>query len=451
MKLMSGWSRRWFLSTLGATVAGVLSPGKLGAAGIGESHDGDNHDQSHDFGREGGPARPRLAGLGSTGDIYAELGVAPVINAAGTYTVLGGSLMAPEVLEAIRLGNEHFVDINALEVAAGKKVAELCKAPAGYTGLVTGGAAAALLVGYAGILTGDNGDYIRQIPDLTGMPKTEVIIQKSHRYPFDHQVRQTGVRLVEVETREELMAAITPRTAAMHFTNFLNDAGQIKVDEFAQIARQRRIPAFNDAAADTPPVSRLWKYTEMGYDLVTFSGGKDIRGPQAAGLLLGREELIRCALLNMSPNEDTIGRASKVGKEEICGMLKALEIFVGSNQEEILAGYRAQLGHIEKRVSRVPGVTAGYEYNPDEIANNTVRLAVSWDPAEIGMTKAQVTDELAATQPVSIRVADDDDGKGKRPNHFPTIQITAWMLKQGEEKLIADRLAEILQSGIRKA
>ena len=441
MRFTSAWSRRSFLSTLGATAAALMSPGKLRAAAGG---------QSADFGTESVKAHPRLTGLGSTGDIYAELGVTPVINAAGTYTVLGGSLMAPEVMEAIRLGNEQFVDINELEVAAGKKMAELCKAPAGYTGLVTGGAAAALLVGYAGILTGDNRDYIRQIPDLTGMPKTEVIIQKSHRYPFDHQVRQTGVRLVEVETRDQLLAAIGPHTAALHFTNFLNDAGQIKVDEFVQIAKQHNLPAFNDAAADTPPISRLWKYTEMGYDLVTFSGGKDIHGPQAAGLLLGREDLIRCALLNMSPNEDTIGRASKVGKEEICGMLKALEMFVQSNQDEVMAAYRVQLGHIAKRVGTLPSVQTAYEYNPNEIANNTVHLAVTWDPAEIALTKAQVTDQLAATRPVSIRLADDGGG-GARGVNFPRIQITAWMLQRGQEKLIADRLVQILQSGIRKS
>ncbi|MGA8528658.1 MAG: aminotransferase class V-fold PLP-dependent enzyme [Acidobacteriaceae bacterium] len=444
MKLVPAWSRRSFLSTFGATVAGLMSSRRLRAA--------EAPAQSADFGTASASAYPRLAGLGSTGDIYAELGVTPVINAAGTYTVLGGSLMASEVLEAMRLGNENFVDINGLEVAAGKKMAELCRMPAGYTGLVTGGAAAALLVGYAGILTGDNQDYIRQIPDMTGMPKTEVIIQKAHRYSFDHQVRQTGVKLVEVETREELIAAIRPHTAAMHFTNFLNDAGRIKVDEFIQLAKQHSLPAFNDAAADTPPISRLWDYTHMGYDLVTFSGGKDIRGPQAAGLLMGREDLIRYALLNMSPNEDTIGRASKVGKEEICGMLKALEMFVRSDQQQILKDYHTQLSHIETRISSIPGVTTTYEYNPVEIANNTVRLAVTWDPSKIALTKAQVTDQLAATRPLSIQLSDDGDGwgPGGGPSN-PTIQITAWMLKPGQEAIVADRLVQILQSSASKA
>jgi L-seryl-tRNA(Ser) seleniumtransferase len=392
-----------------------------------------------------------LTGLGSTGDIYAELGVTPILNAAGTYTSMGGSLMAPEVIEAMRLGNEHFVDINQLEVAAGKKMAELCHMPSGYTGLVTGGAAAALLVGYAAILTGDNKTYIRQIPDLTGMPKSEVIIQKSHRYAFDHQIRQTGVKLVEVETRDDLTAAINPRTAAMHFTNFLNPAGQIKVDEFVQIARQHNLPAFNDAAADTPPISRLWEYTQMGYDLVTFSGGKDMRGPQAAGLLMGKEDLIRCALLNMSPNEDTIGRASKVGKEEICGMLKALEMFVSSDQDAILKEYHAQLTRIGSALGGISGVTTDYEYDPAGIANVTPRLAVSWDPSRIALTKQQVAAQLTATRPYSIMLSDDGDDQQKQGPHNPTIRITAWMMKPGEEKVVADRLSEIFQSGVVKA
>jgi uncharacterized pyridoxal phosphate-dependent enzyme len=439
MNTLRGWSRRSFISTLAA----LWSSTKVHAAtGLG---------QSADYGSESISARPRLTGLGSTGNIYAELGVTPVVNAAGTYTVLGGSLMAPEVFQVMQLGNDGFVDINELEVAAGKKMAELCKMPAGYTGLVTGGAAAALLVGYAATLTGDNEQYIRQIPDLTGMPKSEVIIQKSHRYAFDHQVRQTGVKLVEVETREELIAAINPKTAAMHFTNFANEAGRIKVDEFARLGQQHKVPTFNDASADAPPVSRLWKYTELGFDLVTFSGGKDLRGPQASGLLMGKEELIRCALLNMSPNEDTIGRASKVGKEEICGMLKALEMFVQSDQQAILKSYYGRLGHIATALKSIPGITTDYDYDPEEIANNTVRMAVSWDPGKIALTKQQLIQQLEATRPMSIRLADEDDAKQRSASSFPKIQITAWMLKPGQEKIVADRLLEIFRSGMKSA
>ena len=242
-------------------------------------------------------------------------------------TMLGGSLLHPELEAVMTMAGRHFVSIPELEVAAGKRIAEMLKLPDGYTALVTSGAAAAIQSGLAGILTGGNEALIRQLPDLTGM-KSEVIIQKSHRNPFDHQLRSTGIKLVEIETRDQLRSAVNDRTAMMHFSNFANAAGQIKVDEWVKLAKQYNIPCMNDAAADTPPVSHLWDYTNMGYDLVTFSGGKAIRGPQCAGLLIGRKDLVANALLNNSPHEDTLGRSQKVGKEEIVGMVKALELFL---------------------------------------------------------------------------------------------------------------------------
>src|SRR5205814_1087263 len=183
----------------------------------------------------------------------------------------------------------------------------------GYTALVTSGAAAAMQSGLAGILTGSSETYIKQLPDLTGL-KSEVIIQKSHRNPFDHQLRSTGVKLIEIETRDDLQKAVNDRTAMMHFTNFANEAGQIKVDEWPKLAKQYNLPCMNDAAADTPPVSHLWDYANMGYDLITFSGGKAIRGPQCAGLLIGRKNLVANALLNNSPHEDTLGRSQNFEK-----------------------------------------------------------------------------------------------------------------------------------------
>src|SRR4030095_7602162 len=191
----------------------------------------------------------KLTGLGATGDVYAELGVTTVINGQGTMTYLGGSLPRPEVEEVMALGGKHFVSIADLEVAAGKRIAEMLKLPQDYGVIVTSGAAAAMQSGLAGILTGDNPKFIEQIPDLTGM-KSEVIIQKSHRNPFDHQLRATGAKLVVVETREDVKKAINPQTAMMHFSNFANAHGQIKVDEWIKLAHESNIPAFIDAAAD---------------------------------------------------------------------------------------------------------------------------------------------------------------------------------------------------------
>jgi L-seryl-tRNA(Ser) seleniumtransferase len=347
------WNRRTFLSGLSAIAASFFGGYELNASPLGGRHENDG------AGYLGWPGpnyndKVTVTGFGSTGDVYSELGVVPLINGSGTLTVIGGSLIPPEVEAVMRMASAHFVTIDDLERAAGKKIAEMLKFPDGYTGLVTGGAAAALLVGYAGILTQDNPAWIKQIPNLIGMPKNEVIIQKSHRYAFDHQIRQTGVKLVEVETHDDLLGAINPRTAAMHFTNLCNPQGQVKVDEWVKIAHAHNLPAFNDAAADTPPISRLWEYVNMGYDLVTFSGGKDIRGPQCAGLLLGRQDLIGYALRNMSPQEDTIGRPCKVGKEEIVGMVKALELFIASDQDALLKQYYAMLGTVSDGGEKTP-------------------------------------------------------------------------------------------------
>src|SRR5712691_6313491 len=226
MNLKSGWNRRSFLSTLGAAAGSLFAPARLNAEGMST-----RKAKSSMSSVDGSPIVPITTGLGSTSDIYAELGVTPLININGTVTVIGGSVMKPEVMELMRQGNQHFVLINELEVAAGKFVAKLCKSHVGYTGLVTGGAAAAIVVGYAGMMTEDLEPRIIACPDVTGFPRTEVIIQKSHRYPFDHQIRQTGAKLVEVETRGEMIAAINPKTVAIHFTNILANRGKVSGPE----------------------------------------------------------------------------------------------------------------------------------------------------------------------------------------------------------------------------
>jgi L-seryl-tRNA(Ser) seleniumtransferase len=446
MSLKLQWNRRAFLSALSALGASVLGPKEAVASPFGT---GRRPESGGYYGWPGANYNDKVvvSGFGSTGDIFAELGVVPLMNGSGTLTVIGGSLIPPEVEAVMRMGGEHFVVINDLQRAAGKKIAELLKLPAGYTGLVTSGAAAALLVGYAATLTQGNQEWIKQLPDLTGMPRNEIIIQKSHRYAFDHQIRQTGVKLIEVESRQDLLEAINPRTAAMHFTNLFNPDGQIKVDEWVKIAHQHNLPAFNDAAADTPPVSRLWEYVNMGYDLVTFSGGKDIRGPQCAGLLLGKQELIGYALMNMSPQEDTIGRPCKVGKEEIVGMVKALELFVQSDQDALVNQYKAMLSTVSDAVTKLPGVTTNYHFDPDQIDNHTPDMTITWDPAKIKLSAKDVRDQLTATRPVSIRMG-DSVGAGASRSSGTSINLSAWQLKPGEEKLIAKRLVEILHSGV---
>ena len=463
MNLKSGWNRRSFLSALATLGGGLLAPAKMSSSTL-FAKKVKPPTPSHD----GSPIVPITTGLGSTGDIYAELGVTPLVNINGTITVMGGSVMKPEVMELIRRGNEHFVLIDELEIAAGKFIAKLCKSPDGYTGLVTGGAAAAMVVGYAGMMTEDLEPRMRDIPDVSNFPRNEVIIQKSHRYPFDHQIRQTGAKLIEVETREEMIAAINPKTVAIHFTNILSDRGKVSGPETVAIAKAHNLYTFNDASADVPPVSRLWEYPAIGFDMVTFSGGKDICGPQASGILIGKEELIRYALLNMSPQEDRIGRCCKVGKETIFGLLKALEIFVHQDYDATLKMYDARAQVISDAVKKF-GVTAlPREFNPQALGNVTPRYSWHIDPSTLRITGTEVMQQLAQTRPIGIgsmgagvsgmrgrnpdKPAEDTPsgghhgGRSGHPNDPNSFGFAVWQLKDGEDKMIADRLVEIFSA-----
>jgi L-seryl-tRNA(Ser) seleniumtransferase len=373
-----------------------------------------------------------VSGFGQSGNPYEELGVTTVINCEGTMTMLGGSVLRPELDAVMAMAGRHFVSIPELEVAAGKRIAEMLKLADGYTALVTSGAAAAIQSGLAGILTGDNEAFIRQLPDVTGM-KSEVIIQKSHRNPFDHQLRSTGVKLIEIETREQLRQAVSDRTAMMHFSNFANAAGQIKVDEWAKLAKQYNVPSMNDAAADTPPVSHLWDYTNMGYDLVTFSGGKAMRGPQCAGLLIGRKDLVACALLNNSPHEDTLGRSQKVGKEEIVGMVKALELYLKEDHDALTREWQARLEFISHELTRVPGVSTSF-FVPD-IANHVPHMQITWD-SRVSLEPQRVSEMLRNSRPAIVI----GGGEGR-----PGLTMCSFMLQPGEDKIVAEQLSRILR------
>jgi L-seryl-tRNA(Ser) seleniumtransferase len=367
--------------------------------------------------------------------VYEELGVTTVINGQGTMTVLGGSLMRPEVEAAMALAGRHFVSVPDLEVAAGKRIAEMLKLPDGYSALVTSGAAAAMQSGLAGILTGDNPQFIRQLPDLTGM-KSEVIIQKSHRNPFDHQLRATGIRLVEVETREDVVKAINDKTAMMHFSNFANPIGQIKVDEWVKLGKQYNVPTFIDAAADTPPVSHLWDYAQMGYDLIAFSGGKAIRGPQCAGLLVGRKDLVAHALLNNSPHEDTLGRSQKVGKEEIIGMVKALESYLNENHDALNREWQRRLDFIAAALAKIPGVTTSFSV--PEVANHVPHMEIHWDQ-RLSLTPRDVAKALRQGKPAIVLAVGDEK---------EVLSMNSFMLQPGEEKIIADALTSFFRAHI---
>jgi L-seryl-tRNA(Ser) seleniumtransferase len=410
-------NRRSFLGGLGAAFAAIISPIRTLGKNVSVP-----------------PPASSVSGFGSTGNVYLELGVTTVINGEGTMTMLGGSLMRPEVEAVMTMAGRHFVPILELEVAAGKRIAQLLKLPEGYGAIVTSGAAAAMQSGLAGILTGDNEQFIQQLPDLTGM-KSEVIIQKSHRNPFDHQLRSTGVKLVVVETRDELLAAINPKTAMMHFSNFANASGQIKDEEWVKIAHAHNVPAFIDAAADTPPVSHLWDYAQMGYDLIAFSGGKAIRAPQCAGLLIGKSDLVAYALLNNSPHEDTLGRSQKVGKEEIVGMVKALELYLAEDHEALNREWQRRLEYISAAITKIPGVST--EYSVPDVANHVPHMRITWDTKHISASPREISAALRQSNP-SIVIGASEHGAGLGMNSF--------MLQPGEEKIIAAKLTQILKA-----
>ena len=413
-----GSNRRTFLGTAGALLASAWSGLRLrSAAGASVPP---------------APQVDKISGFGSTGNVYQELGVTTVINGQGTMTTLGGSIIRPEVEAVMALATQHFVSIPDLERAAGERIAQMLKLPEGYSALVTSGAAAAIQSGLAGLLTGDNEQLIQQLPDLTGL-KSEVIIQKAHRNPFDHQLRSTGIKLVVIETREELHNAVGPKTAMMHFTNFANAAGQIKVDEWLKLAKQYNQPTMIDAAADTPPVSHLWDYAQMGYDMITFSGGKAMRGPQCAGLLLGRKEMVHNALLNNSPYEDTLGRGQKVGKEEIVGMIKALEIYLNEDHEALTKEWWSRLDKISADVTKVSGVSTAY-FVPD-VANHVPHVQINWDPRKIKLAPREAAGILRKGTP-SIVLESTETG----------LAMNSFMLKPGEDAIIGAKVTELLRA-----
>lgn len=376
-------------------------------------------------------ATPARAGR----DFFKELGVRPFINAAGTFTVLTASLMPPEVMEAMNYASKQFVNINELQEAVGKRLAELigCEAV-----MVTSGAAAALTVGTAACLTGKNQDFIKRIPDLTGM-KSEVIVQKSHRYPYDHAVRNCGVKMVEVETAEELEKAVSERTAMMLFFNDAEPKGKIKIDEFIALGKKHRIPTLNDAAADAPPTEHLAQYSKMGFDLVAFSGGKGIRGPQSCGLLLGRRDLIEAARLNCSPNSDSIGRGMKVNKEEMVGMLVAVEMYIKRDAVAEWKEWERRAKVITDSVAAIKAVTAEVFVPP--IANHVPTIKLKWEKAALKLVADDVRKQMRENKP-SIEIA---PGSSPASAETQEISLTVWQLQPGEVDIVAKRLREAFQ------
>ncbi len=376
-------------------------------------------------------------------DYYQKLGVTPFINAAGTYTVLSASTMPDEVQAAIALAARKPVNLSELLDASGAYLAKQLHCEAA---LVTSGAAAALVVGTAACVTMGNAQAILGIPtDTTGL-KNEVIVQKSHRYGYDHALRNCGIRFVEVETLEEYEQAFNDRTVMTHFFNA--GPGKITREDWVRVAHQHGVPCFNDAAADVPPISNLWKYTQMGFDLVTFSGGKGLRGPQCTGLLLGRKDLIEAAKKNNSPNSNTIGRGMKVAKEEIVGLVAAVDWFLKQDDAAMEAEYRRRAEVIAKQVNSIP--TLQTQIFVPEIANHVPHLLITYDQNHVKITGTEVMQKMREGKPrielnPSTGGAPASAGLPGGPN---TIVVGVWMLQPGEERIVGMRLRAVLQAAI---
>lgn len=376
-----------------------------------------------------GPIEAEAARAAAVPGVYARLGVKPIINGMGTVTVVGGSLMPPEVTAAMEEAGRSFVSVPDLQEKAGAHLAQLLGVPGA---MVTAGAASAIAVATSVAMTRGDAKKLAQLPDTTGLP-FEVIQQKSHHCGYEPQIRLNGARIVTVETRAELDAALSERTAMMFFLNKAEPDGAIGRDEWVRVARERGVVSFNDAAADTPPREHLASYvTKDGFDLVAFSGGKGLRGPQCSGLLLGRKDLVDAGRQAISPHAG-IGRAMKVGKEEIVGLVAAVERYLKLDLEAEARALDAKVAHLVEVVGRVKGVAA--ERVVPEIANRVPTFQATWDEAALGVTARQVDERLQqGDPPIRVLVA-------ARPGR---IQVSVWMMSGEEHRVVARRLREAL-------
>lgn len=367
-------------------------------------------------------------------DVFKELGVRTFINAAGTYTAMTGSLMRDEVMDAINFTSKEFCMLDEAQDKVGEQIAKLVHAEAA---VVTSGAFSGMTLGLAGILTGMDVKKVEQLPHLeyTGM-KSEVIIQKGHDIVYNHALTNTGCKIVWVETAEDVAKAVNERTALMHFLHIQSDLGKIQHEEWVALGKKYNVPTSIDIAADVPPVSNLWRFNDMGFSFVVISGGKALRGPQSAGLLMGKKEIIAAARLHMPPRGFNIGRGFKINKEEIFGMYVAIDSYIKYDHDKEWKEWEAGIAHIQNAVKSVPGVTT--EVKVPMLGNHTPTLHITWNES-VKITSQKLKENLRNASP-SIEIAG-----GGEPNN---VQVTVFMLKPGQEKIVATRLKEELTKAV---
>jgi uncharacterized pyridoxal phosphate-dependent enzyme len=378
-------------------------------------------------------------------DYYDKLGVTKIINAAGTYTILTASVMPPSVQAAVAMAAKHPVRLLDLQKKAGEYLAQRLQCEAA---MVTAGASSALTLGTAACIDVMNNAPIETVPvKVGGLKKSEVLIQKAHRYGYDHAIENCGIRLVEVESIEDYERAFNERTVMAHFFNAAEE-GQISREDWIRIAHQHGVPCFNDAAADVPPISNLWNYTKMGFDLVTFSGGKGIRGPQNAGLLLGRKDLIAAATATNNPFDEGVGRGMKVAKEQIVGMVAAVDWFVSQSDEAMEAEFRGRADRICAEVKSIP--TLKSEIVVPQVANHVPHLLLRYDQSRVKIAPIEVAKQLRQGNP-SIELNPSTgrrEGSAGLHSDENTIVVGVWMLEPREDAVVARRLHEVLSAAV---
>ncbi|MCH8336134.1 MAG: hypothetical protein IIC61_09625 [Proteobacteria bacterium] len=363
-------------------------------------------------------------------DYYRELGVKPFINAAGAYSALGGARMRPQVVDAMRYAATRKVKMRELHDAVGKRIAELVGSEAA---MVTAGATAAMVLGTAACMTLGDEEKMRQLPDTTGI-RNEIIIQKKHRYTYDRALTVASGRLIEVESEEDVRRAVNARTAMMFFLKPTHIGDNIPADQYVTLARELGVPSFCDAATTTPPGSNVVAGVSDGFDLICYSGGKGLRGPYSAGLLLGREHLVRYARQNGAPNDISIGRGMKVSSEEYLGMLVALETSLSVSEEADFAYKRERFSLIIEQIADLPGVTARVFVSGSE--TNELYLDIDWDTGIIKLDRQQFIDALRAETPaVEVRLLLFSGGR---------IHLSATVMDDGQDVIAGQVIRKVL-------
>ena len=320
--------------------------------------------------------------------------------------------------------------LDEVQDKVGERIAKLVHSEAA---VVTSGAFSAMTLGLAGILTGMDEKKVKALPHLAyTLMKSEVICQKSHDIVYNQALTNTGCKVVIVETAEDVDKAVNEKTALMHFLHIESDKGKIQHEEWVALGKKHGIPTSIDIAADVPPVSNLWKFNDMGFDFVVISGGKAMRGPQSAGLLMGKKDIIAAARLHMPPRGFNIGRGMKINKEEIFGMYVALEKYINQDHDKEWAAWETNIAYIENTIKKIPGVTTEIHVPP--LGNHTPTLRISWDASKVKISDKELRESLRNANP-SIELGGGTEN---------TVNVTVFMLKPGQEKIVANRLKEEL-------